>query len=130
MIGRYHRQAGRIAMRQIVKRLIVAGLAMLGPDAGAQQGRATEARVITFTDHGFEPSAVTVKPGPVWLIVRSRVAGQRGFELKAVGRTLPDAVLTERGKKVIRQQMTLPPGEYEVRESRYPQWICRISAKP
>lgn len=107
-------------------------LAFLPAEAPAQANRANDARVINFGQYGFEPREVTVRPGPVWLIVRSRVPGAASFELTSTTKAnrLPDALVGKRGKAVGRELLTLSPGVYELTDPRYPQWKCTVRVQP
>lgn len=117
-------------MRRLMQSVVILALFAAVPEIKAQGNQATEARVITFTDHGFEPTAVTVKPGPVWLIVRSKVPGPRVFELTSTLRKLPDVLLNGGNKRVARQVVSLAPGDYEISDPRYPQWKCKVRVQP
>lgn len=117
-------------MRWLLKTLLAFTLLALCFETYSQEKRATVARVIFLTQHGFDPPEVSVKPGPVWLIVRSKVPGNHAFELTATSRKLPEALLSGKNRKVAREVVTLTPGEYELSDPRYPQWKCRVRVQP
>jgi hypothetical protein len=104
--------------------------ALFAVEGLAQSSRATEARVIFLTPYGFEPSEVTVKPGPVRLIVRSQVNGPTNFELTPTSRKIPEALVKVQNRRVARDSVTLAVGDYELSDPRYPQWKCTVQVRP
>ena len=95
------------------------------------QGPRAEARVIMLTQYGFEPKQVTVKPGPVYFVLRSRLDGAgEEWQITETGKKNPKVVVPRRGKSVAREFHTMTPGDYEITVPRFPQWKCLVSVKP
>lgn len=118
-------------MKLVLNGVILSGLLALvaqpqSPAGPAQRGNAIR---IVLTPRGFEPREVTVKPGIVDLVIRSRVAGTAAFQLVDLAGGTPKLNRAQ-GKASVKDRTVLTPGTYEIRDARFPRWKCVVNVRP
>jgi hypothetical protein len=94
--------------------------------------RASTVRVV-LSARGFEPRQISLRPGPVNLIVRSRLAGRAEFDLAEVGKSeskLSEASDKRKSVMSLNGRVNLAVGDYEIRDPRFPQWKCTLNVRP
>ena len=84
--------------------------------------------MVTFTPAGFFPAAITVAAGDRILHLRngSKVQSPQ-FELRVIGPVTAKQSLTKPAQRDWAGLVTLSPGNYEIREVNYPNFLCRIT---
>jgi hypothetical protein len=88
---------------------------------------------VVLSERGFEPRQINLKPGPVNLIVRSRLAGQADFDVVEVGKSeskLADALGKRKSRTALTGKTSFAVGTYEIRDPRFPQWKCTLNVRP
>ncbi len=89
---------------------------------------------VVLTEQGFEPRQVTVKPGIVEFVVRSRLVGMANFELVETGRSESklsmDRATTIKTAMSLKNRSVLSPGVYELQDLRFPEWKCIVNVQP
>lgn len=97
----------------------------------AQPAQRGEPVRVLLTERGFEPRQITVKPGIVDFVVRSRLAGRADIEVVEAGRS--DSRLSasrNKSRSSLKDRTVLAPGVYEIRDRRFPQWKCTVNVRP
>ena len=110
--------------------LVAALLSMASPQCAWGQSDSVRTTVIDLTQYGFEPSAISVKPGANIFVLRSRLAGSPQFDMTEVGSAKGQKTFQIRDKLRTSQRITLTPGTYEIRDSRFSQWKCIVTVEP
>ena len=86
------------------------------------------AQVILMRPYGFEPAEITRREGPFLLVVLNR-SGVReaNYLLSSVASNKLHEAKVPREKLDWHQVVNLTPGDYILRETNHPDWICKIT---
>ena len=87
--------------------------------------------LVAIRPSGFEPKEITLPAGDYLVVVRNR-SGSDEFDLRLernTGQILRE-VPARRFKRDWKQILQLTPGNYVIRETNHPDWICRITITP
>ncbi len=118
-------------IRSLTASVLASAALILAFTANAwSQGPPARSVLITLTQYGFEPREVALKPGAVYLIFRSRLAGRPDFQLIDLSRSAPVRALRDRDKSRGTELITLTPGTYTLIDTRFSQWKCTLRVGP
>jgi hypothetical protein len=119
-------------MNRIRKRALLsfAALAVVMTAHAAQLGPASvRVAPIVLRPHGFEPAKLEIGSGKILIAVYNRT-GLAEINLR-IERELGGEHIKEEtvkaGRRHWKTMMELAPGSYVVRETKHPNWVCRLS---
>jgi len=103
----------------------------LVPPAGKPAANQIKAEVIALRPHGFEPVQLTRRKGQFLLVVLNRSGvWEANYQLdRLAGNRLHEAKVP-REKLDWHQVVDLTPGDYVLKETNHPGWICKITVTP
>ncbi len=108
-----------------------AGAEQGGQAASRKEGNEAKILHLTLRTQGFEPAAVTRRAGLYLLVIDDR-SGVDDTEL-SLEREGGERLRARRGRghrQDWREALQLTPGTYLVKDSKRPNWVCRITITP
>jgi hypothetical protein len=130
------KQRGRTALRAAAAVMFLLNAAtLIGQQTGASSaGQAANATMpsifIRILPDRMEPSVVTVKPGPVLIVVQNRsTAPNLKLQLDQVNGGHIKTVPIVGGQRHSLETYTLAAGDYILSEANHREWQCKISVK-
>lgn len=89
-----------------------------------------EMEMIRLSSKGFEPAAISRRRGKFLLAVINRTS-LPALSLRLVHENRRLVVTRRLGREMSwRHVLDLQPGQYSLRETNHPDWICRITIEP
>jgi len=90
-----------------------------------------DAQVILLRPYGFEPAQITRRKGQFLLVVLNRSgAWEANYQLDRLGGNKLHEAKVPREKRDWHQVVDLTPGDYVLKETNHPSWICKITVTP
>jgi len=103
----------------------------ISPSTANATAEKVYAQVILLRPHGFEPAEITRRKGKFLMVVLNRGgAWEANYQLdRLAGNKLHEAKVP-REKRDWHQVVDLTPGDYVLKETNHPGWICKITVTP
>jgi hypothetical protein len=89
--------------------------------------RLLESEVVTVSDRGFEPTAITRPQGEFILMIENPNAQQLNFSLSRESGARLHQIRASREEPNWNEVQDLPPGRYLLTEQSHPEWMCLIT---
>ncbi len=112
--------------------LVTATYQSAAPGQGNRPTTPAEVELVTLTPEGFEPTAISRRPGRFLLAYSNRSGNQRlTLRLLSEGRPpLHQVRLPANVRRSWVGEFALPPGTYEVTTDEHPEWRCTLTIQP
>lgn len=96
-------------------------------DKRQNRTRLVETEIVTVTDRGFEPTAITRPQGEFILMIENPDRQLLNFSLSREGGARLHQVKASRDEPNWNEVQDLPPGRYILTEESHPEWMCLIT---
>ena len=97
------------------------------PDKGQNRTRLLESEIVTVSDRGFEPTAITRSQGEFILMIENPNGQQLNFSLSRENGARLHQIRASREEPNWNEVQDLPPGRYVLTEQSHPEWMCLIT---
>ena len=89
--------------------------------------RLLESELVTVSDRGFEPTAITRPQGEFILMIENPNGQQLNFSLSRESGARLHQIRASREEPNWNEVQDLPPGRYVLTEQSHPEWMCLIT---
>lgn len=101
---------------------------LISPTITSATTEKLQAQAILLRPYGFEPAEITRREGQVLLVVLNRSGiREANYLLTSVASNKLQEAKVPREKLDWHQVVNLTPGDYILRETNHPDWICKIT---